>query len=137
MGEFPNSILLVAIPQTDFHPLQPFDVDEATVRQFLLDGKDVVFVTCNRVYGDARLHNNRLVFHHSSCKLNRCMGANAESIGSPICPTNSSVKVPSLRLRHRRLTAGMIRTRLHVKTEYPGQRPHSGDRWACPLGATV
>ena len=61
-AQCPNSILLVAVPRRDVHPLQPFVIDEAALRQFLVDGKEILFITCDRERGNVRIQDGEVVY---------------------------------------------------------------------------
>lgn len=55
LSDHAESILLVFVPETDIQPLEPREIGSEGIRQLVLDGKDVCFITAGGVYGVATL----------------------------------------------------------------------------------
>ena len=65
MSEHRGAILLVWIPESNIHPLQPGDITEAEVRERVEKGQEVLFVAANRETGSSgivTLERGELVF---------------------------------------------------------------------------
>jgi hypothetical protein len=63
--EHPDAILLIWIPRSSLHPLQPGDITEEEVRARLENGEELLFIAASRgySYGVVTLNQGELVFH--------------------------------------------------------------------------
>ena len=62
LADFPDAVLLVFVPNSGIHPLQPYEVTEAEVLGCLQQGREVLFVNCRRDYGRVTIENGQLNF---------------------------------------------------------------------------
>ena len=62
--EMPDRILLLSVPESDCHPLRPFDLTEEELRQRLKEGQDVLFLMSGEGYryGRVSLENGEIKF---------------------------------------------------------------------------
>jgi hypothetical protein len=59
----PHAVLLLSIPASDIHPLEPRDLTEAELRTRIEKGEEILFInSASYSYGDVRIENGRLVF---------------------------------------------------------------------------
>ena len=62
----PDAILLVSVPESDIHPLEPRDITEEEVQALIKGGKEVLFIKASRYtgceYGIVRMDRGKLVF---------------------------------------------------------------------------
>jgi hypothetical protein len=62
--ENPKAILLISVPKSAIHPLEPRDLTEAQVRALVEDGHEVLFIQADVSggYGLVKIDRGRLVF---------------------------------------------------------------------------
>jgi hypothetical protein len=74
--KFANKVLLISVPQSRIEPLQPGDITEAEIRQFINDGEDVLFILAGGryTYGTVTIENDKLAFHTWQEELDRKEG---------------------------------------------------------------
>ncbi|MGA2620694.1 MAG: DUF1559 domain-containing protein [Thermoguttaceae bacterium] len=63
--DHPGAILLICVPESDIHPLQPVDITEDEVRKIVARGGDVLFITAGEPhgYGVVTIEHGSLAFH--------------------------------------------------------------------------
>ena len=62
LKQFPDSIVLIAVPLNGVHPLQPFGIDKKDLRQALEAGQEVLFISCDGVYGTVRIEDGDITY---------------------------------------------------------------------------
>jgi len=62
LKQFPNSIVLVAVPVDGVHPLQPFAIDDKNLRQALEQGQEALFINCDGMYGTVRMEGGNITY---------------------------------------------------------------------------
>jgi hypothetical protein len=61
--EHPDAVLLISVPESSIHPLEPRDLSEEQVRALVEAGQEVLFIRANASpYGLVKLDRGRLVF---------------------------------------------------------------------------
>jgi hypothetical protein len=60
----PDAILLISMPESDIHPLEPRDITEEEVRTLIGDNKEVLFIRARTEYdyGVVKLEDDKLLF---------------------------------------------------------------------------
>ena len=61
--ENPNAVLLISVPESNIHPLEPRDLTEEQVRALVEDGQEVLFIRAHMRdgYGLVKMDHGRLV----------------------------------------------------------------------------
>lgn len=64
MKEHPDAILLISVPISTVHPMQPGDITESEVRELVESGHEVLFIMADapRGYGRVTIERGRLQF---------------------------------------------------------------------------
>ena len=62
LKQFPDLIVLIAVPLDGIHPLQPFAIDENALRQAVEDGHEALFINCDGIYGTVRIEDEKITY---------------------------------------------------------------------------
>lgn len=62
LKQFPDSIVLVAVPREGKHPLQPFTIDDQQLRRILEQGREALFIDGEGRYGRVRIEGGELAY---------------------------------------------------------------------------
>ncbi len=62
LKQFPDSIVLIAVPLDGVHPLQPCGIDNEDLRQALEDGQEVLFINCDGIYGTVGIEDGNITY---------------------------------------------------------------------------
>jgi hypothetical protein len=76
MEEYPDAILLIWIPRSDIHPMQPGDITDGEIRERIQNGEEVLFIAAGggSKYGIVTMERGELTFRTWQQLLDRREG---------------------------------------------------------------